>query len=560
MTTADTVVLADTVHSPEPSLDASPLEAIGITAGRISHLGDRNRARSWIGPHTSVHDFGPATITPGLVDAHTHPVLGQASARGVFLGDADTLAEAAAALREHARSLPADAWVLGWGLTQALFGSQMPNSTWIDEAVPDRLALVQLFDGHAALASARALQAAGVTGERDFPDGSRIGVDETGRPTGFLRELGAMDLVHSLVPQLTFDEKVAGVSDLFTRMAAAGLTGVEMLDFEDPDSLAVLAEIERRCDLPLKVRVAPWILAGHDDSMVETVIGLQGRRGRRFEVRGAKLMIDGTVDNGTAWLYEPDTQGECLSALWTDLDRYRTTLSRLHHAEVTTTTHAIGDQSIGFVAEALRDLPPNGTRHRIEHIETLTDADLEVLAESGASASMQPSHCTHFVHADGSDAWSRRLGRERAHRGYRIRDVLDAGVTLALGSDWPVAPFDPRAIMADARTRRRTEVPGARAIEPNQRLTALEALAGYTCSVHASTGSGGGRIRLGAAADLTVFGDDPLRLTPEQLLTVPIVGTVLDGSIRRITDDGVDSAHEGNEGSHPTYRREATPR
>ena len=67
------------------------------------------------------------------------------------------------------------------------------------------------------------------------------------------------------------------------------------------------------------------------------------------------------------------------------------------------------------------------------------------------TASMQPVH-TLFAKPDGN--WSERLGPERAARGFRMRDLLDAGAVLALGSDWPVADADPRLGMATARQRR----------------------------------------------------------------------------------------------------------
>ena len=521
-----TVLYARTIHTLSSAKDVT---ALGITDGLISHVGTTEEATAWITENTAVIDYGEAAITPGLVDAHIHPVFGQSVARGVFLGDARTLEEASLELARHAKTIDPSAIVLGYGLNVSIFGTSEPNGDFLDEAVDGRPAYITCFDAHSALASKSMLQLAGVKGTEVFTDGSSVVVDETGTPTGFLREFAAMSLVETALPPLGIDDKVEAVYRLFINMAASGLTGGEMLDLADPDSLEIFRRLESRGDLPIKVRIAPWIMASDAPGALDKLIELQGHRGRRWHVRGAKLMIDGTVDNGTAWLYEPDTEGESTESLYLDPEQYVQNLRALADAGVTTTTHAIGDQGIGYVISAISDLPKNGLRHRIEHLEEINDEDFSRLRASGATISMQPTHCTHFVRADGSDTWSRRLGDHRASFAFRLRDVKDAGLVLALGSDWPIAPFDPRLIMADAQTRRRTEVPGSDSAQPRHKLSALEALEGYTVNVHESTGALGGRIEVGMPADLSVFAADPLTASPEELCTLEVLGTYVDG-------------------------------
>ena len=110
---------------------------------------------------------------------------------------------------------------------------------------------------------------------------------------------------------------------------------------------------------------------------------------------------------------------------------------------------------------------------------------------------MQPAH-TLYAKPDGN--WSQRLGPERAARGFRMRDLIDAGAVLALGSDWPVADADPRLGMATACLRG---------------LTADEALAGYTANAAYAVGEEAvaGRIREGMRADLTGLAADDVWLT-----------------------------------------------
>ncbi|PRA11592.1 amidohydrolase [Arthrobacter sp. MYb211] len=521
-----TVLYAATIHT---LTQEQEITALGITDGVISHLGNRDQSRDWLTADTEIIDHGDAAITPGLVDAHIHPVFGQSVTRGIFLGDARTVEEATHLFAEYARTRESDQILLGHGLNVAIFGSAEPNGQFLEAAAPGRSSYVTCFDAHSALASQAMLQLADISGTESFTDGSSVVVDLQGNPTGFLREFAAMALVESSLPVLSIDDKVHAVYRLLREMAASGLTGGEMLDFADPDSLEVFRRLEQYGELPIKLRIAPWLMASDGAEALERIIDLQGQHGRRWQVRGAKLMIDGTVDNGTAWLYEPDTEGESTDSLYLDPKQYLRNLNALAAAGITTTTHAIGDRGIGFVISAIAALPKDGLRHRIEHLEEINDEDFARLQASGATISMQPTHCTHFVRADGSDAWSRRLGERRAQFAFRLRDVKDAGLVLALGSDWPIAPFDPRLIMADAQTRRRTEVPDSDSAQPRHRLSAREALEGYTANVYESTGTTGGRLTLGMPADLSVFAADPLAISPEELCTVEVLGTYLDG-------------------------------
>lgn len=246
--------------------------------------------------------------------------------------------------------------------------------------------------------------------------------------------------------------------------------------------------------------------------------------------------MDGTIDNGTAWLERPDCHGESTHAFWPDPEAYSRIVGELHAAGVPTATHAIGDAAVRHVLDAVaaaQAARPLGVRHRVEHIETVPDDTVARFTELGVVASMQPTHCCDFTRADHTDNWSRRLGEERAGRAWRCRDLADAGATVVLGSDWPIAPYPPLGVMAGARHRRPTRDLTRPPHGPEQALTALQALRGMT--THAAYAAGeeqeAGRLALGQRADLTVLGDDPLRVPDNELADVPVVLTVVDGLV-----------------------------
>jgi predicted amidohydrolase YtcJ len=195
-------------------------------------------------------------------------------------------------------------------------------------------------------------------------------------------------------------------------------------------------------------------------------------------------------------------------------------------------THAIGDRAVREALDTYAEAgAAPGVLHRIEHIETLQLEDLPRFAAEGVVASMQAQHMTWLQH-DRSDSWSRRLGDERCDRAFLIRSLRDSGATIALGSDWPVAHYDPREGMAAARLRRTPGHP-ERAAYDDQALDGLAALEGYTLGAATAGGDGHrlGRLAPGYGADITVLEQDPVEADPDELVSVPVVLTVVDGEV-----------------------------
>ncbi|MEI5583805.1 MULTISPECIES: amidohydrolase [unclassified Agromyces] len=528
---ADTVVIGGRVVTmADAEVAPAGVTGIAVAGGRVVAIGERGSLGEWIGTGTRVIDLPGATILPGFVDSHIHPVFGLALTRGADLTGCRTLAEVGHRLRAEVAALGDDDWLLGWGLDPNAFeGAELTNRV-LEAAAPGRPAFIRLFDAHAALASTRALEIAGCRGDERFTDGSRVVTDADGRPTGYLLELQAMAIVEPFVPELTFDERVDGLYDVLSHMARAGFTSGQVQDLA-PGTIELLRAIEETRDLPVRLRMSPWFEPGTAVDEVDRLARLQGTRGRRWVVGGVKLMIDGTIDNGTAWLHEPDCLGESTKSLWLDPGQYREALAELDRRDIPTTTHAIGDAGIDYVVRAIAGLPHRRATHRVEHIETMTDAALELFASSGIMASMQPTHCTLFTRADGSDNWSTRLGGERAARGFRTGDLVRAGVPLALGSDWPVAPSDAVGILADAQLRRPHDDPGAAPVTPDQALGPVDALRGVTRHPFTTIGERGGVLEVGAVADVTVLDRDPLTTDPDELGRADVLLTLVDGQV-----------------------------
>jgi predicted amidohydrolase YtcJ len=529
---ADLILTAEQIHT----MAAGPVAtAVAIRDGMIVAVGTEADMSGFTGPDTRAADFPGATIVPGLSDGHAHPLSGVGFAVGVDLRTVTTLPELRRALADALPGLPPGAWMRGWGLDPNAWGTDRVTSAPLEDVCGEVPALIRFFDAHSALANRAALDAAGISGPRTFPTGSRVDVDENGRPTGLLLEADAMQLVIDLLPAEPVQERADRVRELLTGMAASGLTSVQVMDFEE-EPFDVLHLIEAQGELPLRLRFSPWVEPKHSQADWERILGWQGTGGRRWTIRGVKFFLDGTIDGGTAWLEAPDTHGQSTHSTWSDPAGYAAAIRFFAANGIGTATHAIGDAAIRFALETIGRLDSGGGHavHRIEHAETLPDELLDAFPASGAIASMQPTHCTHFLRADRTDNWSERLGPERAGRAWRTRSVADAGVILALGSDWPVAPFEPLAIMADAQLRRDVARADLEPVAWEERLTARQALEAYTMGSAAAAGVAEtqGSVSVGKVADLTVLAADPLAVSPEQLAATAVLATVVDGEIQ----------------------------
>ncbi|MET9430663.1 amidohydrolase [Streptomyces sp. NPDC003036] len=511
-----------------------PQTALAAAGGRITALGDDPEIRALADASTTVVDLKGAVVTPGLVDGHIHPVSGAELTHGLDLSACTDVEQVRAALARAVRDLAPGAWLHGWGLDPNAFAGRPVETAPFDTVLDGVPALLQLFDAHSVLASRRALELAGVDGPRAFDQATaEVVCDADGRPTGLLLEDAACELVERAAPQPTREERRERLAAALRAMAAAGLTGGHAMD-ANGDSLPFYTELDRAGRLPLRLRVAPWCQPGTDAGAVRALIEQQGTGGRLWRTAGVKLFMDGTIDNGTAWLEHPDCHGESRNAFWPDPEEYTRVIGALHRAGVPTATHAIGDAAVRHVLDAVEKARAGGgreVRHRVEHIETVPDDTLRRFAELGVAASMQPTHCCDFTRADHTDNWSRRLGEERASRAWRCRDLYDSGAVVVLGSDWPIAPYPPLGVMAGARHRRPSRDLARPPHGPEQALTALQALQGMTVNAAWAAGEEheAGRIALGHRADLTVFAADPLTTAATDLPDLPVLLTVVDG-------------------------------
>lgn len=506
-------------------------EAVAVHDGTVVAVGDAHDVRQVCDATTEVVDAHGAVLTPGLVDGHLHLDHGAVMGRGVNFDRVRTLDEVRDLLRARRAEVGPGAWVTGYAFEYEALGGQAFDHRLVDEACGPGPAFFYALDVHTAFANAEALRLAGVDGPRRFGDGSIVVCDDEGRPTGELRESSAMDLVADLVPRPDADLLLEWYREAVAGLNAAGLTGAHLMS-GDPAELARLAALDAVGALDLRVFMHQFVHPTTGDDEFEQMMHVAGGRGRLWRADGMKFMLDGVVDTGTAWLEHPDLLGAGTDPMWPDLGLYRRRVRAVHDAGHALATHAIGDRAVREVLDVYASLPGPAGRRRVEHVETVPDATLRRFAAEGVTASVQPVH-VRWLNADRTDPWSARLDHDRCSHAFRSGDLASSGAHLVLGSDWPVAPFDPRHGLFSAQTRRAHDVADERPIGTSTPLDAAQALAGYTRGPAVAAGEGdvAGRIAVGHRADLVLWADDPVAVTPADVVDLPVLATVVDGRV-----------------------------
>lgn len=474
-------------------------------------------------------DAGKATVVPGLIDAHAHiGGLGLAMLSADLVGTRDK-AEVLERLQAHEKTLKPDEWLVGAGWDQNDWPQQkFPSAADLDAAFPDRPVWLSRVDGHAGWANSAAMRAV----KRDLagawqPDGGRIDRDAAGKPTGLFID-NAMLLVEQSRPAMAEATAEHALEIAMRAAASQGLTGVHDAGI----TLAELGRYQRLADrgrMPLRITA----MADGDSEALESLCrnGLYRHASGRLQMRAVKLYADGALGSrGAAMLedYSDDHGNRGLMVM--SPAQLATAAAKAKGCGVQAATHAIGDrgnrETLDVYAKALGADAAGDHRWRIEHAQVLSLQDLPRLAGMHVIASMQPTHATSDM------PWAQeRVGPQRIVGAYAWRQLRDSGARLALGSDFPVERVDPRLGLASAVTRADGEGKPAGGWFPGEKLTAYEALRGFTLDAayagFAETEVGS--LEAGKRADFVVLAEDPLAVPEAALRALTVLATYVDG-------------------------------
>lgn len=420
-------------------------------------------------------------LVPGLWDNHVHFTQWALNRRRLDLGAATSAREVATLVREALAVSDAVPFV-GIGFRDGMW-PDAPNLADLDAAGDARPIVLTSADLHSVWLNTPALELYG----------------HAGHPTGLLREDDAFR-VTGLAANLPDDITDRYAADASTAAAARGVVGI--VDYEMTWSLQNWQRRRDRGDRALRVEFGIY------SAWLEQAIGLglfTGQQvGELLTVGRFKVLTDGSLNTRTAYCFEPYPGTHDHGLLTTPPEKLVPLMRMAADAGIESAVHAIGDHANTVALDAFAAV---GHRGSIEHAQLVAGADFARFARLGVVASVQPEHA--MDDRDVADRyWAGRTDRTMA-----LRSLLDAGATLAFGSDAPVAPLDPW-ITADAAITRSRD--GREPWHPEQAVTVAEALAASTRT----------KVAVGEPADLVVLDADP-HASP--LREMPVYATLLAG-------------------------------
>jgi len=494
-------------------------QAISIKDGKIIGVGANKEVSTYVGKETKIIDCRGKTIVPGLVDCHVHMKDFGLFLRQVDLRNAKSIEEMKKTLIQHVKSHSKQPWIIGgrWD-HEKLKEKRYPTRLDLDSVIPNKPTLLMRVCGHLAVVNSKALRLAGIT-KHTKVRGGEVELDpKTGQPNGVLKD-NAIDLVSKIVPKLGKDATEEACALACKKAVETGLTGVHWL-LSSSEEMNVLQEMCEDGTLPLRIYL------GIPERLLDHVLALgisSGFGNEMLKIGFIKILSDGSLGAQTAALKRPYSDNPRKRGMMLYSQRIlQKIVIKAHTNGWQLGIHAIGDRAIENVLdtyeEALKKVPAENHRHRIEHCSILSERLISRMRKLGIIASVQP----HFVI---SDFWTiDRVGPERARWAYPFKSLLEKGIVIASGSDCPIELINP-LLGIWAAVARNDKI--------NERLSAEEALKTYTSNAaYASFDEDTkGTIEKGKFADLTVLSDDPTKISRDKIRDISVEMVIVNGKI-----------------------------
>jgi predicted amidohydrolase YtcJ len=530
---ADLILVNGRVYTVD---NARPLvSALAVRSGRIVFVGSDAEARVLATPTTQTIDLHGATVFPGFTDAHAHLLGLGDELRRVNVAGATSYEEVIDRVKTWAKNVKPGDWILGRGWDQNRWPTkEFPTHEALSRAFPNNPVVLERIDGHADLANAKAMELARITAATPEPSGGRILKLASGAPSGVFID-NAAGLIERAIPASTRADTRKAILAAIAECNRWGLTGIHDPG-ESPQTVSIYEELARAKDLNLRSYVMlsdpgePGSAAAHANPYLQ-----RGPQSALYDghlwIRAIKLYADGALGSRGAALLAPYSDDSTNSGLLVSQPAHLEAWAEwaLRHG-FQVNVHAIGDRGNRNVLDAfetaLRAVPKADHRFRIEHAQVVSPQDIPRFAKLGVIPSMQATHQTSDM------GWAEaRLGPERIRGAYAWRSLLNTGVIIPNGTDFPVEEVNPLLTFHAAVTRQNPSNQPAGGWYPDQRMTREEALQSMTIwpAYAGFQESMLGSLTPGKYADFVVLDRDIMRIPETEILGARVLSTWIGG-------------------------------
>ncbi len=479
--------------------DFSKAQAFAVKDGKFVAVGDEATIMGQYSAKETIDAQGNA-VYPGFMDGHCHFTgYGENLIRWADLKGSRSYDEIIERLKVHDSLYPSE-WLLGRGWDQNLWEvAEFPDNERLAEAFPDKKVLLTRVDGHAVLVSKEVLDLAGIN-ENTKMDGGMAIVKE-GRCTGVLLD-NLADAAKALVPKMETELRVQALMKAQESCMAVGLTSVTDAG-QDIATIELIDSLQQAGQLKMHVNA----MVNPDDETMDYFMNQGVIDKERLTVRSVKIYADGALGSRGAKLLEPYTDDPSNDGLILESDDfYRHVCQKAYDAGYQVCCHAIGDGGVHHILDIFSEYlkGKNDLRWRIEHSQTVSDADFQRFGEFSVIPSIQTTHCTSDM-----DWADERLG-ERIKNAYAYQQLLQQNGWVINGTDFPIEDISPIYTFYAAVARKHLDGTPAEGFQMENALTREQALRSITiwvakgCFLEARKGS----IEAGKDADFVILDRD----------------------------------------------------
>ena len=520
---ADLIIKGANLLTMDPGIASAT--AIAVRGQHILAVGNDDDVSNLKGANTEVVDGRGQTVTPGFIDAHSHPLLAQeAISVNVNLR---RIADVQVALVEQANKTVPGHWVLGSMYDDTKFEDGRPLTRKdIDEAVSNHPVFVRHRGGHTAVVNTRAFELAGVSVDTPDPIGGRY-FREDGDLTGKIAEPAAMRPFEQtgVWPVIDRAARQRSVQLTSKRMAAAGLTSTTDA-WGQLDDFVAYQDARTAGEMHYRLSFMPF-----GDTDVYKGLKLAGMASgfgdNMLRIGAVKFAADGsaserTMSRSTPYGGRPDDYG-ILTMTQEEIDA---AVDDAVAHDFRIGIHANGDVAIDMVLNAyervLKDWKGENPRFRIEHCSLVNPSILKRIKKAGVVPA--PFYTYAYYHGN---KWL-EYGEEMMESMFAHRSFLDYGIPVAPASDFTPGPFEPMMAIQSMVTRKDFQ---GRVWGPSQRISVSEAM--RICTMHGAYASFEegikGSLTPGKLADIAILEKDPHEVQPDSIVDIKVLRTILGG-------------------------------
>lgn len=507
---------------------SSIAEAFAVKDDRFTAVGSNGQVRALAGPQTRLVDLREYAVIPGLMDNHNHQYhAALMSLRGIDMRDVPSLAEMLNRIRRAAAAAPPGQTVFtstGWNPTE-FPEKRPPTRQELDQAAPNHPVVVYRSRS-SVYANSEALRALGITRDTDAIGLATIGKDASGEPTGVIRGSPAsvLNLTAAVVPPPTFDEKKELILKIQKQQHAVGLTSIRELQLH-PDVMRAYYDLWRESKLTMRISMGLELNAGEEDRL-EEMLGPWGV-GAGFGDHWLRIDCIAEYNPGDL-LREPfiEPGGNYFGQARLPEEKFRQAILLINRYGWRPSIHVNGDKTLDMVLDAYeaadRERSIRDKRWVVEHIPLVHPDQMDRMKRLGVvvSAQIQPYR--------GARGMVRRWGKQRAERAVPMRELLDHGLIVSGGTDWPGSTNNPFLNIYFYVTRNTVEL-GPFGVA--QKISRQEALRVETINNAYLTYEEKikGSIEPGKLADFLILSRDILTVPEEQIRSIRPLATYTGG-------------------------------